>query len=127
MVPLPGYRTLADFTQRRLMPAVRMCGSIAQRPEDWSQRATPDELAAAHARQNRDLLASIDRRAHVGSGCSAVEGLSIAAISYHLVALAGYMLHEVPGLRYELDMDTSMPRVLIMVALLPAGLRHGHK
>ena len=49
-----------------------------------------------------------------------VEGLSVVAISYYLVALIAYLLHAVPNLDHELAIAAAVPMVLIAVAL---GLR----
>ena len=35
----PGFQTLADFTERRLVPALRTCESFSLRLDDLSQRA----------------------------------------------------------------------------------------
>ena len=132
VVPLSGYQTLADFTERRLMPAVRTCDSFAQRLEDLSRRTASTSsllrtrIDTALARQNRDLLASMDRRTHVQLRLQqAVEGLSIVAISYYLVALIGYILHALPGVRFELGMAITVPLVLTGVAILLSRLRRG--
>jgi len=39
IVPIRGFQSLADFTERRLMPAVRTCDSFSARIEDLLQRA----------------------------------------------------------------------------------------
>lgn len=134
VVALPGYQTLADFTERRLTPAVRTCESFEQRLEDMSRRTAwtssllRTRIDTALARQNRDLLASMDRRTHVQLRLQqAVEGLSIVAISYYLVALIGYVLHAVPIVQANiaLAMAATVPLVLAFVALLLRWLRRG--
>ncbi len=68
IAPIRGYQTLADFTERRLMPAVRTCDSFSARIEDLLQRAAwtsellRTRIDIALAKQNRDLLASMDGR-----------------------------------------------------------------
>ncbi len=121
-----GYQTLDDFTERRLMPAVRTCDSFSARLEDLSQRAAwtsellRTRIDIALARQNRDLLTSMDRRTHLQLRLQqTVEGLSVVAISYYLVALIGYVLGATP-LRHDLAMAAAVPAVLVTVAL---GLR----
>ncbi len=122
-----GYQTLDDFTERRLMPAVRTCNSFAARLEDLSQRAAwtsellRTRIDIALARQNRDLLASMDRRTHLQLRLQqTVEGLSVVAISYYLVALIGYLLGLVTIVRHEVAMAIAVPVVLVSVTL---GLR----
>lgn len=92
-----GYQTLADFTDRRLLPAVRTCISFSARLEDLSQRLAwtsslmRTRVDTALSRQNRDLLASMDRRTDLQLRLQqTVEGLSVVAISYYLVGLIGY-------------------------------------
>ena len=125
-----GYQSLADFTERRLVPALRTCDSFSARLEDLSQRAAwtsallRTRIDIALARQNRDLLASMDRRTRLQLRLQqAVEGLSVVAISYYLVALVGDLLGAVPGLHHELVMAVAVPLVLAGVALTVWRLR----
>ena len=119
-----GYQTLADFTERRLTPAVRTCESFSARLEDLSQRVawTSEVLRTridiALAKQNRDLLGSMDRRTKLQLRLQqTVEGLSIFAISYYLVGLIGYAAGGLPGVRHDLAMAAAVPIVLVAVAL----------
>ena len=124
IVPIRGYQSLADFTERRLMPAVRTCDSFSARIEDLLQRAAwtsellRTRIDIALAKQNRDLLTSMDRRTDLQLRLQqTVEGLSVVAISYYLVALVNYVLVAIPGLRHELALAVSVPIVLMIVAL----------
>ena len=119
-----GYQTLGDFTERRLMPALRTCNSFVVRLDDLSQRAAwtsellRTRIDIALARQNRDLLFSMDRRTDLQLRLQqTVEGLSVVAISYYLVALIGYLLGAIPAVRHDLAMAAAVPIVLICVAL----------
>ncbi len=125
-----GYQTLADFTERRLLPAVRTCASFSSRLEDLSQRAAwtsallRTRIDIALAKQNRDLLTSMDRRTRLQLRLQqTVEGLSVAAISYYLVALAGYLLDAIPGVRREVAMAAAVPLVILAVTLTLRRLR----
>lgn len=118
-----GYQTLADFTERRLTPAVRTCDSFSARLEDLSQRAAwtsallRTRIDIALAKQTRDLLTSMDRRTHLQLRLQqTVEGLSVVAISYYLVALVGYLLGAIPGLPHDRAMAVAVPIVLAGVA-----------
>lgn len=98
-VPVEDYSMLSAFVERRFAPAMRTCDSIAQRQQALSERAT---RAANLLRtrvdiklegQNRDLLASMDKRARLQLRLQqTVEGLSVAAITYYLVSLVAYVL-----------------------------------
>ena len=119
-----GYQTLADFTERRLAPAVRTCDSFSARLEDLSQRAAwtsellRTRIDIALTKQNRDLLQSMDKRATVQLRLQqTVEGLSVVAISYYLVALVGYLLSAVPGVEHEIAVAVTVPVVVAIVAL----------
>jgi uncharacterized membrane-anchored protein len=90
--------TFSGFLERRLAPAMATCQSVTVRLEELSVRCARS-AALLRARvevdlqaQNKDLLASMDRRAKVQLRLQeAVEGLSVVAISYYLVGLVGYL------------------------------------
>ncbi len=119
-----GYQTLGDFTERRLVPAVRTCNSFSARLEDLSQRAAwtsellRTRIDIALSKQNRDLLLSMDRRATVQLRLQqTVEGLSVVAISYYLVSLIGYLLTAIPGVHHDVATAAAVPVVIALVAL----------
>ena len=124
IVPIRGFQSLADFTERRLMPAVRTCDSFSARIEDLLQRAAwtsellRTRIDIALAKQNRDLLTSMDSRTDLQLRLQqTVEGLSVVAISYYMVALVSYILAAVPGLRHNVAVAVSVPVVLTIVAV----------
>jgi len=93
-----GHLTMREFLTRRLTPAVRSSETMQKRLDDLSTRIhrtsvmmrTRVELAIQN--QNRELLASMDRRSKVQLMMQhTVEGLSVAAISYYLVGLVKYL------------------------------------
>jgi len=125
---VPGFPSLPDFTERRLLPAMRTCDAFSRRLDDMSQRLSwisdllRTRVDTELARQNRDLLASMDRRTRLQLRLQqAVEGLSVVAISYYLVGLVG---HAARLLHYAgLDVDRELvTAVSVPVALLAAGL-----
>ena len=74
-----GHQTLADFTERRLMPAVRTCDSFSARLEDLSQRAawTSELLRTPHrhrARQAEPRPADVDGPPHQAATAPAADG-----------------------------------------------------
>ena len=124
IVPIRGFQSLADFTERRLMPAVRTCDSFSARIEDLLQRAAwTSELLRmridiALAKQNRDQLTSMDGRSVLQLRLQqTVEGLSVVAISSYMVALVSYVLAAVPGLRHNIAVAVSVPIVLTIVGM----------
>ena len=99
-----GYQSLAEFTDRRLLPAVRTCDSFVRRLETLSvriERATSllrTRVDLAMQAQNVELLRSMDANAarqlrlqHL------VEGLSAVAVSYYALGLLGYLFPLITG------------------------------
>ncbi|MEC3948895.1 DUF3422 domain-containing protein [Sphingobium sp. HWE2-09] len=98
VAPVRGYRSLDDFTERRLLPAMRTCDAFGRRLDDLSQRVAwtsamlRTRVDTALARRNRDLLASMDRRTGLQLRLQhTVEGLSVVAISYYAFGLWHYL------------------------------------
>lgn len=125
-----GHQTLADFTERRLMPAVRTCQSFSDRLANLSQRAAwtsallRTRTDTALAKQNRDLLTSMDRRTQLQLRLQqTVEGLSVVAISYYSVALLSYVFHAIPGVNHGVAMAITVPLVVAGVTLALWSLR----
>lgn len=127
-----GFQTLADFTERRLSPAVRTCESFSNRLEDLSQRTAwtssllRTRIDIALAKQNRDLLESMDRRVQLQLRLQqAVEGLSVVAISYYLVSLIGYLAYPAGEHAKPYIVAGAVPVVLVIVWWLARRLRRG--
>lgn len=98
-VRIPGLQTLSGYIGRRLDPAMRTSESMSERLESLATRIarTSDLLRTrvdvALEQQNRDLLRSMNRRAHLQLRLQeTVEGLSVVVISYYLVGLVAYLL-----------------------------------
>jgi uncharacterized membrane-anchored protein len=95
---VPGYDTLAGFLQRRVAPAMRTCRSVEERQANLSRKITRATtllrtwVDVELEKQNRDLLASMNNRARLQLRLQqTVEGLSVAAVSYYVVGLIGYL------------------------------------
>jgi uncharacterized membrane-anchored protein len=93
-----GYQSLADFTERRLTPAVRTCESFSQRLDSLSQGASwvsslmQARIETKLTRQNTELLQSMNRRARMQLRLQqTIEGLSVFAVTYYLVGILGYV------------------------------------
>lgn len=90
--------TLSEFMERRFAPAMRTCAAAEKRLVDLEQRAAraagllSARVDVAVEMQNQALLESMNRRAEVQLRLQrTVEGLSVVAISYYAVSLAGYV------------------------------------
>jgi len=126
---VPGFQTLLDFTERRLTPAMRTCESFWRRSEELSERAAwaasllRMRIETALERQNGDLLASMNRRAHLQLRLQqTVEGLSVIAISYYAVGILGYLAkalaHYLPEFDPNVTTGLCAPLVLLGAWLL---------
>jgi uncharacterized membrane-anchored protein len=95
---------------RRLTPGLRTCQSVQAWMEDLSRRIErAGDLMRTRVNltlqeQNRSLLATMNRRGRMQFRMQeTVEGLSVAAISYYLVGLLGYMLNGLPLEAWKLN------------------------
>ena len=131
---IEGLPTLSEFLDRRLAPAMATCRYAAQRQEALSQRlARSAELLRTRVDialedQNRAVLQSMDRRAQPQLRLQeTVEGLSVIAISYYLIALIGHALEAVKAggveLPTEIVVGILVPVVLCAVALTARRVR----
>lgn len=134
---MPGYETLGFFLERRLAPAMRTCQSMEERQANLSRK-----LARATAllrswidveleKLNTTLLNSMDRRARLQLRLQqTVEGLSVAAISYYVVGLIGYVAKAAHGLGMPGKPETltglSVPFAVIGMWLLARTIRKRH-
>ncbi|GGF36474.1 hypothetical protein GCM10011611_48660 [Aliidongia dinghuensis] len=131
---IEGLPTLSEFLDRRLAPAMATCRHAVQRQEALSQRlARSAELLRTRVDiqledQNRAVLQSMDRRAHLQLRLQeTVEGLSVIAISYYLIALIGHVLSGVAAAGIALPAEildgALVPVVLFLVALAAHRVR----
>lgn len=100
---VPGFASLADFTQRRFRPAMNTCRATVARIERLAQRT--EQLASLlRARisthienQNGELLRKMERSSSMQARLQQlVEGLSAVALSYYLLGLIKYGLYALP-------------------------------
>ncbi|MCE1234820.1 MAG: DUF3422 domain-containing protein [Hyphomicrobiales bacterium] len=135
---VPGYGTWTNFLARRSDPAMRTVVSIQERMNDLSRKlARAAQLLRTRVdvdleQQNRDLLESMNQRARRQLLLQqTVEGLSVAAVSYYVVGLAGYVLKamkEAHLLPIDAGIATGLvvPVVLAGVFLLVRSIRKAH-
>ena len=95
-----GRQTFREFMMRRYDPAMRTVKATEERLMTMTNRATRagnllrTRVDVERSAQNQSLLASMDRRADLQLRLQkTVEGLSVVAISYYAVSLAGYLLY----------------------------------
>ena len=115
-----GRQTFAEFMMRRYDPAMRTVKSAEARIKAMSERAIRagellrTRVDVERSAQNQELLESMDRRADLQLRLQkTVEGLSVVAISYYAVSLAGYLLYPIASL---IGMSKGM---LLAIATIP--------
>ena len=130
-IRIEGVQTLQEFTERRLAPAMNTCRAVATRQDALSRRVAratallSTRVDLTRERQNQEVLASMNRRAQQQLKLQeTVEGLSIAAVTYYVVGLVGYVAKGIKAGGADLDPDlvtgVAIPVVAVVVAL---GLR----
>lgn len=134
---VPGFETWAGFLQRRLAPAMRTCRSIEERQQNLSRKlARTTTLLRTWVdveveQQNRSLLASMNRRGQLQLRLQqTVEGLSVAAVSYYVVGLVGYLAKGIKHLgvtsKPELVTAASVPIAVLAVWMVVRWIRKSH-
>jgi uncharacterized membrane-anchored protein len=94
-----GLPTWSSFLARRMAPAIRTCATTEERQATLSRKlARAANLLRTRVdveleQQNQELLKSMNARTRLQLRLQAtVEGLSVAAISYYVVGLFGYLV-----------------------------------
>ena len=133
-----GIQGFGEFMERRLVPAMKTCSTFALRIRETSHRVSrisqllQTRVEIAREEQNSQLLASMEKRSkHQLHLQQAVEGLSIVAISYYGIGLAGYIFKALKtlGLLHDVELATGIatPIILLMVAMLTRKIRNSFK
>lgn len=132
---IEGTPTVGEFMDRRLAPAMNTCEAMARRQEVLAERIahTNDLLRTrvgiVQERQNRQILQTMNARAAQQLRLQqAVEGLSVAAISYYVVGLFSYGGKAVKAMGWAINPElvTGM-LVPVIAAGVWLGLRRMHK
>jgi uncharacterized membrane-anchored protein len=132
---IEGVPTVEEFMDRRLTPAMNTCEATAARLEALGRRiANVNDLlrtrvSIVQEAQNRQILQSMDRRAAQQLRLQqAVEGLSVAAISYYVIGLLGYAGKAAKALGLPVNPDLATGALVPLVAgAVWLGLRRMHK
>ena len=123
-----GLPIFHEFMERRLLPAMNTCETMARRQEDLSGRvARNSQLLRTRVeveleRQNQELLAQMNRRAKIQLHLQeTVEGLSVVAITYYASQLVQYMAkgvkHYIEPLTPEGLTAAAIPIIALFVAI----------
>lgn len=131
------YSTLTSFLARRSAPAMRTCRVIEERQAKLSEKLTRatnllrTRVDVEIESQNSKLLSAMNERASLQLRLQqTVEGLSVAAISYYVVSLLGYVYKAMKASGVKIDPDIAMgvsaPFVLLGMWLLARRIRASH-
>ena len=126
-----GVQTFAEFTTRRLTPAVKTYRAVSRR-----QRSVLEQMARAtkllstridisRQQQNQSLLESMNRRAKTQLRLQAtVEGLSVAAVTYYVVGLIGTLAKGVASMGVPMNITVvTAASIPIIAGLAFLGIR----
>lgn len=123
---LGNLQSIKDFMQRRLTPAMNTCEWSQRRQQNLSQRVSRmsnllrTRVEIEQQDSNRELLSAMNERQALQLKLqSTVEGLSVAAITYYLTGLLGYLAKGAAvfgwPLSPELTMAAAVPAVVLLV------------
>ncbi len=118
-----GVQTFAEFTNRRLTPAVNTYRAASQRQKsvlEQMARATKllsTRIDVSRQQQNQSLLESMNRRAKTQLRLqTTIEGLSVAAVTYYVVGLVGMLAKGVVSMGVPLNITVVTAASIPVVA-----------
>ncbi len=130
-----GRQKFGEFMLRRYEPAMRTVQSAEARLNAMVERASRaaellrTRVEVSRQSQNQKVLESMDRRSDLALRLQhTVEGLSVVAISYYAVSLAGYLSYpaaKAVGLSKEMAVAGLTPFVILGVWLMVRRIRKG--
>ena len=122
---LPAVQTFDEFLGRRLAPAMATCESVARRQHELSARVARasqllrTRVEVALERQNQSLLESMNRRVRLQLALQrTVEGFSIAAITYYVAGLVGYLARAASRLGVAIDDELAVGAAVPLTAVM---------
>jgi uncharacterized membrane-anchored protein len=133
-----GLPTWTSFLARRMAPAIRTCATLEERQASLAEKlARAANLLRTRVdveleQQNRDVLRSMNERTRLQLMLQAtVEGLSVAAISYYVAGLFGYLvkgLHDAGLIRVDPSLATGafVPIAVALVWWIVRRIRKRH-
>ncbi|UJP04383.1 MAG: DUF3422 domain-containing protein [Nitrosomonas sp.] len=131
---IEGLQMLQEFMIQRLSSAMGTCELVHTKLETLSMRLgrasalLRTRVDLSMEAQIRDLLKSMDNRAHVQLRMQeTVEGLSVVVLSYYLLGIVGYGLKALKAagsdINVELLTGMAIPFVVLGVYMIVRGVR----
>ena len=121
---LAGMQTIREFMDRRLSPARSTCEWAARRQEALSQRVSRmsnllrTRVEIEQQQSSQALLTTMNQRQGLQLQMqSAVEGLSVAAITYYIIGLVSYLAKGAGPLGWPFSPETTAAAAIPVVAL----------
>ncbi|WP_119153104.1 DUF3422 family protein [Caldimonas tepidiphila] len=132
---LGGLQTLGEFMDRRLGPAMQTCAWAGRRQQALSERISRTSnllrtrVEIEQQQSSQALLDAMNRRGKVQLMLqSAVEGLSVAAITYYGAGLVGYMAKGMKDAGWPISPDRLVALGVPVIAFgVWLGLRRLHR
>lgn len=132
---LQGLQSLGEFMERRLGPAMQTCLWAARRQQALSERVARasnllrTRVDIAQQQSSRALLDAMNRRGRAQLLLqSAVEGLSVAAMTYYGAGLVGYAAKGLKTLGWRVEPDVAVALSIPVIALAVwMGVRRLHR
>jgi len=122
---IQGLQGFQEFTERRLAPAMNTCLAVSQRLESLPERVAratqllSTRVALTREQQTQAVLTSMNRRAKLQLRLQeTVEELSVAAVTYYIVGLVGYLAKGLNAAGTRVNPDLAMGVSIPVVALL---------
>lgn len=120
--PIGSYPTFSAFLQRRMAPAMRTCRMMEERQTRLADKvARTANLLRTRVyvdleEQNREVMKSMNERTRLQLRMQhTVEGLSVAAVSYYVLGLFGYLFKGIK----DAGLTKFDSNVLTALALVP--------
>jgi uncharacterized membrane-anchored protein len=131
---MTGPQTIRGFMDRRLTPAMNTCAWAVRRQQSLSERISrmssllQTRVEIEQQEATRELLHTMNERQGVQLKMqSAVEGLSVAAITYYFTGLVGYVVKGAKEQGIPLDPELTTAAAVPLIALVVwLGVRRLH-
>ncbi|MBN8499652.1 MAG: DUF3422 domain-containing protein [Sphingomonadales bacterium] len=121
---IAGHSTVVEFVERRLLPAMRTCEIAQKRLESLSERINRTasllslEQTTELNRKNQAILVSLNKRSAMQLRLqNLVEGFSVFAISYYIIAIAEKLIKPLENWLNFSQYDLLLPAFALLTIL----------
>lgn len=130
-----NLQTLREFMDRRLLPAMQTCAWAGRRLQALSERISRvsnllrTRVEIEQQQSSRELLDAMNRRQKAQLLLqSAVEGFSVAAVTYYGAGLVGYAAKGAKSAGWNVSPDVAVAVAIPLIAIAVwLGVRRLHK